>query len=210
MSEPTDVPMQDASDTVAAEGRVAAAPGAEPPSRPATGWRAKALLPVVVVSVLTIVVLVVLVSQNSSRAQDWQRRSEQQTVSITELQRVLVKRSAELNLRVLQVNELTVSVRRSQAALQRSESDVSSLASRQRELANEKAQVEDERAQLVAESDALARVAKAFLRCSDGQDALLTAVLDEDYATASAIDSGVFADCQAAEDELARYQSHYA
>ena len=209
MSEPTHSSMRDASDVGDAKGQSAGSPSPQPTRRPGAGWRSKALLPMVLASVLTITVLVVLVGRNGSRAEDWQRRSKQQSGSIAELQRVLGTRSSELNFRIRQVNKLTASVRRSQTALGRSESDVSSLAYRQRQLADEKAQVEDERAQLEVESNSLASIAGAFLDCNDGLNDLLSKVLGGDRAGASQIYDAVVSDCQIADDELSAYQNRY-
>jgi septal ring factor EnvC (AmiA/AmiB activator) len=166
-----------------------------------------ALLSVAVVTLVAVCSLLLLVVRNGQRAEDWQRRSEQQEVSIGELQRVLGVRSAELNQRTRQVNKLTVAVKRSQTALRRSESDVSSLASRQRALANEKAQVEDDRAQLRVEASALSDIAVLFQDCSDGLVDVLTAVLNDDYAYATEIVGGVGSSCRSARSGLSAYQS---
>lgn len=184
-------------------------PAAPPPPGRTRRWSLWALLAVILLAAVAITGLSVLAMRNGDRAAEWQRRSEVQAASILELQRILVRRSSDLNFRIRQVNKLTASVRRSQTALRRSESDVSSLASRQRQLADEKAQVEDQRAQLEVESDALASVADAFVDCSEGQSDLLRAVLNQDYSYATAIVNGVVADCQSAYSRLDSYQATY-
>src|SRR4051794_17991588 len=208
MSEPTCGSMWGVTNSVSTDSNIAALTterGPTPRSR-RTVW---ALLTLLLVAAIAIAAFAALSIRNANRADEWQKRSEQQSASIAELQKILVARSSDLNFRIRQVNKLAASVKRSQSALRRSESDVSSLASRQRQLADEKARVEDRRAQLEVEADALAGVADAFVNCSQGQNDLLTAVLNEDYSYATSIVNGVVSDCQGAYSQLDSYQATY-
>ncbi|HXF97162.1 MAG TPA: hypothetical protein VNJ46_00950 [Gaiellaceae bacterium] len=146
---------------------------------------------------------------NKSRADRWQERSELLEAHVDELNELLAERSSALNARTKELNRLAAVVRRQQRALKRSEADVSSLERRQRELAAEKAAVEDERAALAVQHGELVEVAEAFVACKDGLVELLGYVIDERFYEAGALLPEVAADCEHAEDSLARYSATY-
>lgn len=207
MSGPIDPEVPDTVDTTAAPLAPEDVSAAGPPRG---SRRTRSAIAILLLAALVAAGLLLALSvRNGNRADDWRRRSDDQAATIRSLQTVLETRSSQLNFRIRQVNKLTASIRRSQNALRRSESDVSSLASRQRELADEKAQVEDERSQLQVEAGVLEGIAAQFQDCSTGLVDLLTYVLREDYASASAIADSVVAECNAADDGLSAYQAQY-
>jgi TolA-binding protein len=143
-----------------------------------------------------------LARSNADRARRWETRSLLAEHNAHELNGLLVERTADLNVRIRQLNQMAGKVESSQSALSRSESDVTSLVERQRELANEKAQLEDQQA-------ALADVATAYRQCKDGLATAIDHILANDLAWVQKHADSIDSVCGNADDSFAGYQQAF-
>jgi chromosome segregation ATPase len=86
---------------------------------------------------------------------------------------------------------------------------VGTLDQRTRELAAEKAQVEDQRAALQARSDALTKVARSEIACSNDLSQAIPHISAQDSAWLSANASTINGDCQQAQNALNAFNATY-
>jgi chromosome segregation ATPase len=86
---------------------------------------------------------------------------------------------------------------------------VGTLDQRTRDLAAEKAQVEDQRAALQARADALTKVARAEITCSNDLSQAIPHITAQDSAWLSANGSTINQDCQQAQNALNTFNATY-
>ncbi len=132
---------------------------------------------------------------NRNSAREWRARA-------TELRHVLDARDTQLQQRT---RALTVA----SGQLTSLGGQVGTLDQRTRQLAAQKAQVEDQRALLQARSDALTKVAREQVTCSNDLSQAIPHITAQDSAWLSANASTIDQDCRQAQNDLNKFNATY-